>query len=307
MSNRTQASLNPTLTNYARGIAQDRASAVAEFIAPTVSVGASIGQFKKFDDKNAFQAIDASLPDGADPKRIEFGVSDGTFNCRPYALEVRITKPELDALGDNDPLDLQQAKIDTLVTSAILAHEEKVLATVKAGLTAVSGKGNWSNSSVDPIQEIDEQIMAIAVDTGLMPNAILFGIGAWNVFRNHPKVIARMPGAAIVGVTTSQAAAFLLNPGLEIRVGVLSKDTAKFGKDKNAVNIVGNEVFIFVRSANPTTYDPSFAKTFRVNGSGVDAVYSYDAPNGLYQGHIVYWSVDTQIVSAPCARRLTIT
>lgn len=307
MSNRTQASLNATLTNYARGIAQDRASAVAEFLAPTVPIGASIGQFKKFDDKNAFQAIDASLPDGADPKRIEFGVSDGTFNCRPYALEVRITKPELDAIGENDPLDLQQAKIDALVTSAIIAHEEKVLATVKAGLAAVSGKGNWSNTSVDPIREIDEQIMSIAVDTGLMPNAILFGIGAWNVFRNHPKVIARMPGAAIVGVTTSQAAAFLLNPGLEIRVGVLSKDTAKFGRDKDAVNIVGNEVFIFVRSANPTTYDPSFAKTFRVNGSGVDAVYSYDAPNGLYQGHIVYWSVDTQIVSAPCARRLIIT
>lgn len=307
MSNRTQASLNATLTNYARGIAQDRASAVAEFLAPTVPIGASIGQFKKFDDKNAFQAIDASLPDGADPKRIEFGVSDGTFNCRPYALEVRITKPELDAIGENDPLDLQQAKIDALVTSAIIAHEEKVLATVKAGLAAVSGKGNWSNTSVDPIREIDEQIMSIAVDTGLMPNAILFGIGAWNVFRNHPKVIARMPGAAIVGVTTSQAAAFLLNPGLEIRVGVLSKDTAKFGRDKDAVNIVGNEVFIFVRSANPTTYDPSFAKTFRVNGSGIDAVYSYDAPNGLYQGHIVYWSVDTQIVSAPCARRLIIT
>lgn len=307
MSTRTQGSLNPTLTNYAKGIAQDRASAVAEFIAPTVPVGASIGQFKRFDDKNAFQVLDASLPDGADPKRIEFSAADGTFNCRPYALEVRITKPELDAIGDNDPLDLQQAKIDTLVTSAILTHEDAVLTKVKSGLTAVSGKGNWSSASVDPIAEIDEQIMAIAVETGILPNSILMGIGAWNVFRNHPKVIARMPGAALIGVTTAQAAQFLLNPGLEIRVGVLSKDTVKFGAAKSATNMVGAEVFIFHRSANPTTYDPSFAKTFRVNGSGIEAVYSYDAPNGLYQGHIVYWSVDTQVVSAPCARRLTIT
>lgn len=307
MSNRTQGSLNPTLTNYAKGIAQERASAVAEFIAPTVSVGASIGQFKKFDDKNAFQVLDASLPDGADPKRIEFGVGDGTFNCRPYALEVRITKPELDAIGDNDPLDIQQAKIDTLISSAVLSHEDAVLTKAKAGLSAVLNKGNWSSGSVDPIQELDEQIMAIAVETGMMPNSILMGIGAWNVFRNHPKVIARMPGAALIGVTTQQAAAFLLNPGLEIRVGILSKDTVKFGAAKNATNMVGAEVFVFHRSANPSTYDPSFAKTFRVNGSGIESVYSYDAPNGLYQGHIVYWSVDTQIASLPCARRLSIT
>lgn len=306
MSTRTQGSLNPTLTNYAKGIAQDRASAVAEFFAPTVPVGASIGQFKKFDDKNDFQVLDASLPDGADPRRIEFKVSDGTFNCRPYALEVRVTKAELDSIGDNDPLSIQQAKIDTLISSAVLSHEEQVLAKIKAGLSAVGGKGVWSSASNDPIAELDEQIIAIATETGIMPNSIIMGIGAWNTFRNHPKVIARMPGAALIGVTTAQASQFLLNPGLEIRVGVLSKDTVKFGTTKNATNMVGAEVFVFQRSANPSAYDPSFAKTFRVNGSGIESVYSYQAPNGLYEGHIVYWSSDTQIVSAPCARRLTI-
>jgi hypothetical protein len=307
MSKRTDASLNPTLTNYARGIAQDRASALAEFLAPTVPVGATTGQFKKFSDKNHFQVLDAALPDGADPKRIEFGLEDGTYNCRPFALEARITRAEFDGIGDADPLDIQQAKVDALVMSAILSHEAQVLTKILAGLSAVSGVGEWSDPAKDPIAELDAQIMAIAIATGMMPNAVAFGIGAWNMFRNHPKVIARMPGAALIGVTTSQAAQFLLNPGVEIRVGVLSKDTVKFGKDKAAVNMVGNEVIVFQRSQSPSVYDPSLAKTFRVNSSGIESVYSYSAPSGLYEGHIVYWSVDTQVVASPCGRRITIT
>ena len=42
------SSINPFLTDYAAGIAQDTASALAEFIAPSVPVGAATGQYKKF-------------------------------------------------------------------------------------------------------------------------------------------------------------------------------------------------------------------------------------------------------------------
>ncbi|MCW5558812.1 MAG: hypothetical protein KIT22_13410, partial [Verrucomicrobiae bacterium] len=48
------------LTNYARGVSQDRTNALAEFLAPTVPVGAATGKFKSFSDKNAFQTVDTA-------------------------------------------------------------------------------------------------------------------------------------------------------------------------------------------------------------------------------------------------------
>ena len=53
-----------------------------------------------------------------------------------------------------------------------------------------------------------------------------------------------------------------MNPSIEIRGGVLSKDTAKFGAAKNATNIIGAEVFLFIGQDNPSEYDPTFMKTF---------------------------------------------
>lgn len=300
------STVSQTLTNYARGIAQDRASALAEFIAPTVPVSAATGKFKSFNDKNTFQVVNTDRAIGGEAKRLEFAATDPDYNCTPQALEIAIDDHERDLAGSNDPLGLERAKTDTLVTSAVASHEDKVFTAIKAAVSAVSGKGVWSSASNDPVAELDEQIEAIALATGLMPNAIVFGLGAWRVFRNHAKVLARQPGAALIGVTNAQAAQLLLNPGVDIRVGVLSKDTAKFGAAKSEVNIVGAEVFVFLRSASPTLYDPSFAKTFRTARGGVETVRTYRSERNRSDILAVDWSEDIQVVSTACVRRLTI-
>jgi len=173
-------------------------------------------------------------------------------------------------------------------------------------LTAVGGAGVWSDSSNDPVSEIDEQINAIATEIGRMPNRIVFGLGAWRAFRNHDKVIERQPGAQLIGVTTQQAAQMMLNPGVDVRVGVLSKDSTKFGKTKSATNIVGAEVFIFFGSSAPSTYDPSFAKTFMTRRGGVDQVREYRDEAARSDIFAVDWTEDTQVVSDVCGRRISI-
>jgi len=306
MSLRTTSTLNPTLTNYAQGVAQDRRSAMADFLAPIVPVSASIGQYKRFNSKNAFAIYNTARAIGGPATRIKFEADDPTFNCKPQALEIAIDDEERNAAGTGDPLGLEQAKIDTLVSNSVISHEDKVVTVVKAGIVAVIGKGVWSNAANDPVEELDEQIQAIALATGIMPNAIAFGLGAWSVFRNHPKVIARQPGAALIGLTTAQGSQMLLNPGIEIRVGVLSKDAAKWGNAKNAVNIVGLEAFIFLRSANPSQYDPSFAKTFTVGAGLVAGVREYRSEQDRSDVYAMDWSEDIEVVSTESGRRLTI-
>lgn len=299
--------VNQTLTNYARGFAQDKASALAEFIAPTVAVGTATGKYKSFNDKNAFQVVDTSRAVGGEAKRLEFQSSDPSFNCSAQALEIAIDDQERDEAGEGDPIGLEKAKTETLITSATISHENKVFAAIKAGVSAVGSRGNWSSDSVDPIKELDEQIQAIADATGMLPNGLVLGIGAWRMLRDNAKVLARQPGSANIGITLAQLGAMLLNPSVEIRVGVLSKDTAKTGAAASKSNIVGDEAFLFIRSASPTLYDPSFAKTFRTRRGGVDAVYTYRAPRNRSDILAVDWSEDIQVVSTLGAKRLSIT
>lgn len=307
MSSRSAASSNPILTNFAQGLAQDRRSALASFIAPRVTVAGTVGHFKKYDDKNLYQAVETARAIGGGAKRLEFDATDPLYNCKPQALEIPIDDAEREAAGTSDPLGLEQAKTSVLVTTATLSHEDKVLVAIKAAVAAVVDRGNWSNADIDPIDQIDEQIKAIADATGLLPNGIALGLGAWYLLRRHPKVKARLAGVKASSFTYGDFAANLLNPAIDIRVGVLVKDAAKFPKAKAAANIVGDECFIFFNSPSPTTFDPSFAKTFEGGSGGIESVRMYRDDSARSDILAVDWSVDVQVIATGMVKRLSIT
>jgi hypothetical protein len=300
------AKRNVYLSNYASGLSQDRSKSLANFIAPVVSVGIASGQFKKYSSKNDFQILDTSRAIGGSRKRIEFAATDPFFNCVPQGLETTIDDYERRLAGDTGVTQLQESKIRNLVGAAATSHEKKVFDIVKAGKAATGSVGVWSNAANDPVAEIDAQIEAIATETGRMPNKIVFGLGAWRVFRNHALVKARQPGAELIGLTADQAVRMMLNPEMELRVGILSADSTKFGAGKNAVNIVGGEVFVFFGSDNPDQMDASFAKTFATNDSMIDGVREYREDNAASDVYYVDWTEDIQVVAAECARRITL-
>ncbi len=304
MALRRQASFNPTLTNYAQGYTQALDRALAEYFAPTVRVNSAIGAYKMLSDKAAFQAVNTARALGGKARRIEFSETDPTYNCQPQALEITIDDAERDGAGD-EQAPLEEGKTRTLISTAVVSHEDKVM-TVAKTLAAVGGIGQWGDEGANPIKELDAQIEAIAKDTGMLPNAIAFGLGAWNVFRNHPAVIKRFPGAAVVGVTPAQAQSLLLNPGIEVRWGILSKDLTKLGATASKTNIIGAEVFIFIRSQNPTTYDASWMKTFTVGSGSVTGVRTFRDESARSDILAVDWSEDIQITSTVAARRISI-
>ncbi|MEO5914858.1 MAG: hypothetical protein ABIS50_11535 [Luteolibacter sp.] len=300
------ATRNIYLSNYASGLAQDRTTSLANFIAPIVACGIAHGQYKKYGDKNDFQVYDTSRAVGGNRKRIEFSATDPFFNCVPQGLETTIDDYERELAGEKGIKALQESKIRNLVGACSTSHEKKIFDMVKAGKAASGGVGVWSNAANDPVAEIDAQIEAIATDTGRMPNRIIFGLGAWRVFRNHALVKARQPGAELIGLTGDQAVRMTINPQMEFRVGILSYDTLKAGAAKNAVNIVGGEVFLFYGSDNPDQMDPSFAKTFATTATLVDGVREYREERAASDVYYVDWTEDPEVVAASCARRITL-
>ena len=302
----SSATISRYLSNFASGLSQDRSNSLANFIAPVVATGLAHGQYKKYDGKNDFQILDTSRAVGGTRKRIEFSATDPFFNCVPQGLETTIDDYERQLAGETGIGALQESRVRNLVNAAILSHEKKVFDLVKASKTATGGIGVWSVATNDPVSEIDSQIEAIATLTGRMPNRMVFGLGAWRIFRNHTLVIKRQPGADLVGITTDQAARMSINPQIEVRVGILSSDTTKFGAAKNAVNIIGGEVFLFYAADAPDQMDASFAKTFSTKTGMIDAVREYREERAASDIFFVDWSEEVQVVAPECGSRITL-
>lgn len=310
MGLRAEAAINQTLTNYASGVLNDLQSATADFLAPPVTVPATIGQYKAYDNKNAFQVHETARGVGGPARRIFMDVSEPTFNCMPQALEITIDDSERDAAGTINPLDLEQAKVKTLVQSSVVSHERHVIttaATITADTTTVGGgvMGKWGLAAVDPVVQLDYIIEGIAKSTGNLPNAILMGMTAWRRFRNNAKVIEKQPGAALIGLNSGQASAMLINPGAEIRISTMAYDTTKEGKTRNQAFVNGDDVYVFIRSASPTIYDPSAMKTFVGGRGGVTAVREYRDESSRSDIYAVDWSRDVKITSTICIERIT--
>ena len=304
----TTSRFHTTLTNYARGIAQDNASALAAFLAPEVVVNAATGQYKSFSDKNAFQTPDTARAVGGPARRLLFAATDPTYNCRPHALEITIDDHERDEAGEGDPLRIEQAKTETLVSSAVASHERAVFGAAAAAVSAESGMGSWSGPSNtdDPVAEIDALIEEIATDIGQMPNRMVIGLPAWSIIRHNPQVMARFPAATALGVTQAQFASLLLNTQLDIRVGTLAYDQNQWGQDADNANIIGADLYLYYARETPSLYDASFMKTFRTRRGGVDAVRVYREEGSRSDVLAVDWTQDVQVTAGIAGKRISV-
>ncbi|MBO7309050.1 MAG: hypothetical protein J6V38_05400, partial [Kiritimatiellae bacterium] len=158
----------------------------------------------------------------------------------------------------------------------------------------------------DPIDLIDAEIEAIANATGLLPNRMVIGLGAWRKIKNHAEVLKRQSGTSNKAVSLEELAGMLLNPMIDIRVGVMAYDTAKMGKAANKQNVVGSEIFIFHGNDNPTQYDPGFAKTFSIGANSVEDVRMYREEKVRSDILAVDWSEDVKVISTLCAKRIQV-
>ena len=293
------------LTTFARGFMQDMSKSLANFFAPVVGTGVASGQYKTYDLKSAFQVPQTVRAIGGDANRLAFESDDEHFNCAPNALEVVIDEHERTLAGEARMPMLKQSKIAALLATAKLAREAEVIAKARAAISAVGGKGVWSGETVDPIDQLDEQIEAIAKATGMFPNRMVLGVSAFRALRNNAVVKADLAGSGGVRMTIDKLREMLMVPDIDIRLGTMVYDTAKAGKASALEFVLGADVFLFIGSDNPTPYDPSFMKTFATDASLIGSVRSYEE-GPRREVFATDWTQDVRATSTISARRLTI-
>lgn len=306
------ATVRQDLTNYAHGLSQDLAPirALANMLAPVVPCGGTSGLFNKFDDTQAFKAYAAAVARravGGHASDITFLGETENYNADPYGLRINIDEHERERAGGAVNL-LEQSKTRTLTVNCYLSYLSDIITIVKAAVSAAAGKGAWNEANVDPIKELNEQIKAVWLATGILPNHVVMDFGAWSVLADNPLILKRMPGADIAQVSPARISKMLVNPNATIEVvetsvlyggGLGNASSTKRG-------IVGGSALIFFNSPVPTQYDPSFCKSFTPSANLFTEVYTYREEPHLdwYEND---WTCDVQVVASGLCKRIDVT
>ena len=297
--------MNKALSDYAFGVAQDEAKILelANILAPPVVTGAKHVNYAVFNSDNAYQTYNATRGLSSKRTRILFGAGNGTVDLVTNGLEIPIDDQEIEDAGeDKVATALQQAKVLTLVRSAYLSHLSAVVTAAQASVTAVANKGNWSSANVDPIAEIDSQLVAIS--RYMTPTSILMDVGAWQIAKNNPNVSKRFIAA---GFTLDMFASQLVVPNLKIVLTSISFNSLGFGNAaQTKKGALGTECWISCNSVGPTLYDPSFMKTFTVSKEMFGGIKEYRDEPVASQVYVLDWHAKPVVVASNLVSRIAV-
>ena len=306
MSKLASISSNPTIREYAQGAAQDMTSAIADFLAPTVEVATSTGQYKSYDEKHRFSIPDTRRALGGEATKIGFNASDLTYNCAHHALDFPV-----DYLEEQESAELENVfteAADMAAEVGALSHEKNVIDTALVALGAASSLSVGSTD--DLIDQLDQNILTVIKTAGyggLMGVGVLFGANAYRLFKNHASVKSRFVagGKSKFAVPNLDDISEMLISKAQARVSLLAYDTEPEGKAADLDFLMGDDVIVFAKKESPTRRDPSFMKTFRLRGQWMKPG-SYELPDGRGQAAKFDWSADVKVTNSAAGIRRSI-
>jgi hypothetical protein len=316
MSVRGTATINVPLTSYAQGIASDRigANRLAQILSPIVQVGAAVGTYKVFNDKNSFLIEDDARALGGQRKRLQFEAGDAGYSCKPRGLEIGMDDFESDLVSTSGGAQrmalLEQGKVKSLVARKSLGYCKRVVDAFFAGYTVEGGLGKWSDPAIDPIDQLDEVLSGLSLDVSSSENiTLVMSLTAWKLLRRNEKVKKRLGLNQFQTLTRPQLLDALVFP-VSLEISSVTYTTKKFGQAAvgkgDKVEVIGSYAAVLQSQPNPTEFDVSPFKTFSTSSALVDSVKTYRDESSNSDVHAVDWSEDIKQTSTLSARTLAI-
>lgn len=306
MSKLATISTNPVLREYSQGSAQGSVSAIADFLAPTVPVGTSLGRYKKYTAKNRFRVPDTRRALGGRATELGFSAEDETYNCAPHALDFPVDN--LEQIETDGLMNILQEGADIIAEVGALAHEKTVVDTALTAIGAGTALSIGANDDI--IDQLDADILSVlkaAKMGGMMDVGVLIGAGLWRKIKNHKSVLGRFlaGGKKDFANPTLDDFGQLLISKCACRVALMCYDDAPEGKAEDIKFVLDGDLIVFARRDNPTRFDPSFMKTFRLRNQWM-VPGSYTRDDGRVEVAKYDWSEDVKVTNAAAAIRRTV-
>lgn len=219
-----------------------------DFIAPPVPVGRRF-EFKRSDNAQAFYSENDDVRAvGAEFKRVRYdgeSINEKTLN---KGLTIRVDHDEV--AGD----DWQERYVQMLIQRLLRNELRRAIQALDTIAAESSADGVWGSSS-NPDAEIRNMLMEAGNESGVRPNRLLFGEGAWDLrmsaLESQNSAVAFKAGAM---AQDELAAKFMLD---SCRV-VSSRYQTASGKSP----ILGMNVYAFFAQNSISKDEPSNLKRF---------------------------------------------
>lgn len=308
------ATVRKDLTSYALAVQQD-AQKIRRFInrfAPVVQTGATDGLYNKFTGRESFMKYGKAFARramGSQANRITFLEDTGNFSLEPNGMRIDIDDHQRAKVA-NDPNGLrlmEESRTQVLMANSYLATLGSVITAIDAAVTATAGKGGWGNANIDPVDELNAEIKAFFLGTGMLPNMLTFDFGAYCVFASHPKVKDRLAKAGLLQASPQAIAAMLVNPNINVEIcDVAEFNAGGIGASTQTFKAVtGGKVYLHFTSGMPSAYDPSFAKIFSQAATLFTDVYTYrEEPH--VDWYETDWTAQVVIVASTLCRSISV-
>lgn len=221
---------------------------VADVVMPRVTVAKESGIYFIY-DKAKFNLPESRRSIRSQYHRIDWSVTQGTYQCHEYALEQAIDDRE--RVQADEPLDTDRDTTQLVTDLVELGREKRVAdqltsASILTQYTALTGSDQWSNETgSDPVGDIITGRNTINDAIGIDPNVLVLGRAVFNRLKEHPQIIERIKYSQL-GVVTAE----LLAAVFEVDKVVIASslyNTAQEGQDVSLSKVWGkNAVLAYV-------------------------------------------------------------
>jgi len=189
--------VDPILTEVARGYRSPKA-AIANILFPIVSVTLRAGKIITFGPDD-FKLVSTVRAPGSNTKRVQFGYAGADYGLADYRLEA-LTPWEIQKEGMNGPgIDLIAMSVRKVQNVMALEREKQAADLARNDALygsnnkeTLSGSGQWSDPTSDPIGDILAAKEAVRKQIGERPNVLTVGPEVLTALRNHPKILDRL-------------------------------------------------------------------------------------------------------------------
>lgn len=267
-----QGSPHPYLTSYANSVVGEdiqKLAGLIDIIAPRVPVLGRTFRYTQHSNKVAMQVQETLRGLGQRAARVAFGTDSTEATLQTHGLDIAIDDQER-RNSEGLILGLEKSKLNTVTKTATRSLLQKVVTAASNALGAASG-GNWSSAAVDPVAEIDAAMLAIHTASNLLPSHIIYGLSAWNTFRNNPKFLARFSGVEVQAINPMmlEQRGMFLNPQTKIVIADQAYDNAALGLSASLTKFLGATAWLIYNNPTPDTEDSSFMKNFYNVNTGI--------------------------------------